>query len=354
MNGSIIQSSYNLINTLLEEFAILQPEFKYDLYYGTNFDSDYAFDNDKFSIVMMTGGIEKIPSHFIEVDGINQLLYAGYFDIVLSIVNPISTRYFDGLEIRAGFDSQISDNLYIQNETNTDMNIVLEEDSKKIDLGTRLLEGLSIFLTKKNKSIDNFKFTTIADYPVIEGQYEVGIYRLLTSVGISTKFSLQNELGKTLTSGEDYRVWFNFLDDSSTFQDDGWEEYYGQLVVSFDNTLSNKQFPVSGIATLQQISNQIIRTIEISSPDLDIGANKTITSLLESGKLEKMTKLKVRVYDGKTTKEMDAIFMNRSHSAEINRFSATSLFLGITSNIVDKLSISDVEDDVEGDLICEE
>ena len=96
--------------------------------------------------------------------------------------------------------------------------------------------------------------------------------------------------------------------------------------MSFDNTLSNKQFPVSGIATLQQISNQIIRTIEISSPDLDIGANKTITSLLESGKLEKMTKLKVRVYDGKTTKEMDAIFMNRSHSAEINRFSATSLF----------------------------
>ena len=211
MNGSIIQSSFNLINTILQEYQVLQPDFKYDLYYGTNFDFDYSFDNDKFSIVMMTGGIEKIPSHFVELEGRQQLLYAGYFDIMLSIVNPISTRYSDELEIISSYDSQITESSYVQTEQNTNINSLPEEEANKIDKGTRLLEGLSIFLTRKNLNIDNFKFTTIADSPIIEGQYEVGIYRLLTAVGITTKFSLQNTLGKSLVSGEDSRLWFKFL-----------------------------------------------------------------------------------------------------------------------------------------------
>lgn len=334
MNGSIIQSSFNLINTILQEYQVLQPDFKYDLYYGTNFDFDYSFDNDKFSIVMMTGGIEKIPSHFVELEGRQQLLYAGYFDIMLSIVNPISTRYSDELEIISSYDSQITESSYVQTEQNTNINSLPEEEANKIDKGTRLLEGLSIFLTRKNLNIDNFKFTTIADSPIIEGQYEVGIYRLLTAVGITTKFSLQNTLGKSLVSGEDSRLWFKFLGSDGEYTND-WEEYYGQLVISFENTLSNKQYPVSGIATLQQLSNQIIRTMEISSPDLDLGANITINGLIDSGNLTEMTKLKIKYYNGKVTKYAQAIFMNKSQSLEINRFGSISLLLGLTSDLKD-------------------
>ena len=87
IQNSIIQTSFEYIDNILQDYQKLQPEFKYHLNYGTNLNQEFVEDTDYFNIVMFTGSVDKIPSYYNEINGVNQLLYAGYFDIALSIIN---------------------------------------------------------------------------------------------------------------------------------------------------------------------------------------------------------------------------------------------------------------------------
>lgn len=329
---SLTQSAFYLVDELLYEYQQIQPSFKYKLYHGSNYDISDNLEKDVFNIVLFMSGVDKIPSHFVEINGEKQILFAGYFDILLSIVNPISTNYTDDLEMIALQDNQISYDLGNQSLENINDNILSEEDISRIELGHRLLEGLALFITQKNKEIDNFKFTTRADMPIIDGQYDIGEYRLTQSLGVSVKFALQNDLGKSLISGEDLKVWFKFLDEEGIYEDD-WYELYNVLDFEIDTIPVSKQFPLSGHLTTQQMLNHLNRGLRVSAPELNIGASKKLKDILYSEDLRKMRKLKIRYYDGVVLREFEGVVVSDYRPLNLDRFASLSFTVGITSEL---------------------
>lgn len=340
-NYSLSQSIYNLIENILNEYSVLQPEFKYKLYFGTNIDSEEIVDNDVFSIVLYLGSVEKLPTYYEEINGVYQLLYAGYIDVALSIINPISLEYTEEARIHILNEINLNDNFSIQDNSNMNNfegeNILSTNDMTKIEVGTRLLEGLSVFMTRKNVNVDNFKFSIRADNPLITGQFDIGRYRLTENLAFMCKFALQNDLGKSLFDGEELKVWLDIpvLENGSLVHKGNWTKLYSVLEMSVDSSAVTKDYPIAGSTTIKSIANQMTRICTISAPELDLGASKDLKELVLNGELDKLQDIKVKYYDGKKYRQFNAVVMIDTRPISIDKFSSLSISLNITTDIIE-------------------
>ena len=335
IQNSIIQTSFEYIDNILQDYQKLQPNFKYHLTYGTNLNQEVIEDVDHFNIVMFTGSVDKIPSYYNEINGSNQLLYAGYFDIALSIINPIPLLYTDGDRIVTVEEPELSEELYNQDINNNYSNWqeLFEENSKKIEYATRLLEGLSLFLTRRNVVVNNFSLTTRADIPIPDGQFEVGFYRLTETLPVSVKFLHLNEIGKKLNSGEDYRVWIKAKSNNNNTEYTDWIEFNNLFDFTIASTAVDKAFGAFNIVTMQSINNQLSRTASVSCPDLDMGACKLLKDLVYSGNLEALENMKIKYSDGKSTYIADCVWNWEERPINIDQFNGFSVVFNIVSNI---------------------
>ena len=329
IKGSLIQSTYDYIDQILKDFKKLQPEFKYDLFFGTNYDVNDIQDKDKFNIILFTGGVDKIPSHYIDYNGVNQMFYAGYLDVSLSIVNPISVSYSDELQVHSTDDKELTEDFNQQEEVNQASVVDLDdEDLTKIQKGTRMLEALSLFLTQRAKIVNDFKITSRADAPIIFGQFDYNVYRLQEQLSLMTKFVLLNDIGKSSISGEEYKIWFNFKENG----EDNWLEYYEMFDYSRDEYLDNNEFPKSNNPNIQAIINHIGRQISITSPDFKIGANKKLHELTESGDIKKIKEIEIKIYDGHDYKKANVKMLGLNHNANRDKFASIRWDFKVVSN----------------------
>lgn len=335
IQNSIIQTSFEYIDNILQDYQKLQPEFKYHLTYGTNLNQDFVEDTDYFNIVMFTGSVDKIPSYYNEVNGVNQLLYAGYFDIALSIINPIPLLYTDGERIVTIEEPELSEQLYDQGIENNYSNWqeLFDENSKKIEYATRLLEGLSLFLTRRNVKINNFDLTTRADIPVPDGQFEVGFYRLTETLPVSVKFVHLNDIGKLIKSGEAYKVWIKAKSNNNNTEYTDWIEFNNLFEFELSNVAVDKGFALFNNTTMQSMNNQITRTATLSCPELEIGACKLLKDLVYSGNLIALENIKVKYFDGHKEYEFDAVWNWDERPANIDQFNGFSVVFTVTSDI---------------------
>lgn len=335
IQNSIIQTSFEYIDNILQDYQKLQPEFKYHLNYGTNLNQEFVEDTDYFNIVMFTGSVDKIPSYYNEIDGVNQLLYAGYFDIALSIINPIPLLYTDGDRIVTIEEPELSDQLYDQGIENNYSNWqeLFDENSKKIEYATRLLEGLSLFLTRRNVIINNFSLTTRADIPIPDGQFEIGFYRLTETLPISVKFVHLNYIGKQIKSGEAYKVWIKTKSNNNNTEYTDWTEFNNIFEFSLSNTAVDKAFALFGTPTMQSINNQISRTASLSCPELEIGACKLLKDLVYSGNLEALENIKLKYFDGRNNYVFDCVWNWEERPANMDQFNGFSVTFNVTSEI---------------------
>lgn len=333
ISSSIIQSTYKFFDICLQDFKKLQPEFNYTFHYGTNLDNELSTEDDIFNIVLYTGSVDKIPSYFQEVNGIEQILYAGYLDVSLSIVNPIPLNYTNDLKIHTEKEkAYTSDFSQIAEENYGVENILSDEDEEKIQFGTRMLEALSLFLTRKSMTVDNFKISVRADMPVVEGQFELGRYRLIESITPICKFALQNDLGKALYSGEDLKIWASFLnDDYSTYGN--YYEFYNVLETSQDTGLISKKYPIFGEQTIKGLINQITRNFSLTLPDFKLGATEQLQNIINNGDLRKFQDVKFKIYDGKNYYEFYANIDADSRPTNIDKYTSRTLSIMITSEL---------------------
>ena len=118
--SSLTQSLYDGVDNLLKEYQQVNPSFKYELRFGSNYD-EYT-DKDVFNIVMQVGTINRLPAHYtnVELDGhsIPYLPFAGTVDVALSILNPVAVHYTDEIPLNQIQDSQIDYNLDNQSPEN--------------------------------------------------------------------------------------------------------------------------------------------------------------------------------------------------------------------------------------------
>lgn len=335
IQNSIIQTSFEYIDNILQDYQKLQPEFKYHLTYGTNLNQEFIEDTDYFNIVMFTGSVDKIPSYYNEINGANQLLYAGYFDIALSIINPIPLLYTDGERIVTIEEPELSDQLYDQGIENNYSNWqeLFDENSKKIEYATRLLEGLSLFLTRRNVTINNFSLTTRADIPIPDGQFEIGFYRLTETLPISVKFVHLNDIGRQIKSGEAYKVWIKTKSNNNNTEYTDWTEFNNLFEFSLSNTAVDKSFALFGTPTMQAINNQISRTASLSCPELEIGACKLLKDLVYSGNLEALENIKLKYFDGNNSYVFDCVWNWEERPANMDQFNGFSVTFNVTSEI---------------------
>lgn len=336
LGSSLLQSVYSFVEQCLIDYKSLQPEFDYVLSFGTNLDNEQVYENDKFNIVLYTGVVDKIPSHFANVNGVNQILFAGYLDITMSIVAPISLQYIDDLKIYSQKDKEYNDEFFRTAEENYgDSNILSPYDENKIQLGTRLLEQLSLFLTRKSMVVNNFKFSIRCDMPVIEGQVELGLYRLVQSLTPMCKFVWLNDLGKSLYSGEETRFFITFQNDSFSGYETTEYEFYNLLEIDEMTNMIKKNYPLYNESTTKALGNHYNRIMEIGSPDFDLGALSKLTEYKHSGNLKKLQDVKCRYYDGKNDWQFYAIIDGDVKSNSMDKFSSRNITITITSDIVE-------------------
>jgi hypothetical protein len=337
IQNSIIQTSFEYIDNILKDYQKLQPEFKYHLNYGTNLNQDFIEDTDHFNIVMFTGSVDKIPSYYNEINGANQLLYAGYFDIALSIINPIPLLYTDGERIVTIEEPELSDQLYDQELTNNYSNWseLFEDNSKKIEYATRLLEGLSLFLTRRNVVINNFSLTTRADVPIPDGQFEVGYYRLTETLPVSVKFVHLNDIGRQIKSGEAYKVWIKTKSNNNNTEYTDWTEFYNIFDFSLSNTAVDKSFALFDNSTMQSINNQLSRSVSISCPEMEIGACRLLKDLVYSGNLDALQDIQLKYYDGIKYYTVMCTWNWDERPASIDQFNGFSAVFNVVSDITE-------------------
>lgn len=333
IGSSIIQSSYNYFCECLKCFAKEQPAFKYSVNYGTNSNEFYAEEDDTFNCVVYNDVPELIPSHWVEVNGNTEILYAGYIRLAVSILNPIPVTYNDDMIIATTETSQYYDSVYSQDEFN-----ISEEDDHRIQYSIRLLEAFARFMRRKGIVVDNFKFTSQCEIPTPDGVFENSFYRLATTLDITLKFAMQNELGKALYDGEELRVWIK----SGTSEADKYHEIYNVLDMNMSNRTTDKTFPLFGESTNKTLSNQMMRSATINCPDLDMGGNRLIKTIIEAGNINKINKCNIVYYDGKKYKTFDCVPTDTSIPTVIDKFNGISLVLAITSDI------TEFEGDVNG------
>jgi hypothetical protein len=327
IGNSIIQSSYNYFCECLECFAKEQPAFKYTVNFGTNSNEDYAEDDDTFNFVVYNDVPELIPSHWVEINGETEILYAGYISLAVSVLNPMPISYNDSFTIATTEGAENYDSVYNQEE----FNYISDEDDNKIQYSMRLLEAFARFMRRKGINVDNFKFTSHCEIPTPDGVFDSGFYRLTSVLDITIKFAMQNILGKALYDGEELRVWIK----SGSSEANKYHEIYNVLDMEFSNRTVDKTFPLFGQATTKTISNQMMRSCTINCPDFDFGGNKVIKDLLERGDLDKINTCQMVIYDGKKYKTFTCVPTNTSIPVAMDKFNGITLIIAITSDIVD-------------------
>jgi hypothetical protein len=332
---SVIQSAFEYVDNILQDYQKLQPEFKYTLNFATNLNQDFIEDNDTFNIVMFTGSVDKVPTYYVELNGVTQLLYAGYFEIALSIVNPIPLLYLDGEKIVTLKQPELSDKLYDQDILNNYSNyeIELEKNNLKIEYATRLLEGLSLFFTRKGVKVNGFNFTTRADVPIPDGQFEVGFYRLTETLPITVKFNHINEIGKAIRNGEDYRLWMRTKSNNNNTEYTDWFEFYSLFECYVDNSAVDKSFSLFNEATMKNINNQISRTLSISCLELTIGAVEQLKQLAFAGNLDALQDIEFKLFDGDSFYTFTGVWNYDERPANVDQFNGFTTVFNITSDI---------------------
>jgi hypothetical protein len=331
IGNSIVQSSYNYFCECLECFAKEQPAFKYNVNFGTNSNEDYTEDDDVFNFVVYNDIPELIPSHWVEINGNTEILYAGFINLAVSVLNPIALNYNDSFIIETTEEEQYFDSSYSQSEYNT----ISEEDDNKIQYGIRLLEAFARFMRRKGIHVDNFKFTSQCEIPTPDGQFDAGFYRLTTVLDISIKFAMQNDLGKALYDGEDTRVWIKI----GTSEANKYEEIYNVLEFNPEYSTINKSFPLYGEATMKTINNQLNRFCTISFPDFDIGGSKKLREIMEAGS-EDINNVSIKYYNGKTYRTFTCVPTNITSPCIMDKFNGMTVVLAITSDIVEEVEFN--------------
>ena len=322
--NSIIQSSYNYFCECLECYRKEQPAFLYTVNYGTNSNGDYAEDTNKYNFVVYNDVPELIPSHWVEINGETEILYAGYINLAVSFVNPMPMSYNDDFIIETIEQEQFIDSTYNQN----DFNELSDDDNDKIEYGVRLLEGFARFMRRKGIIVDNFKFTSNCDVPSPDGMFENGFYRLTGVLDIQLKFAMQNTLGKALFNGEDTRVWIKVGNDK-------YEEIYNVLDLNIKHTTVDKTFPIFNNSTTTTISNQLSRVAILDCPEFDFGGNKIIREILNSGTLDQINNITWVYFDGKKYNTFTGVPTGISAPLTMDKFNGTTVTIAIKSDITE-------------------
>lgn len=327
IGNSIIQSSYNYFCECLECFAKEQPAFKYTVNFGTNSNEDYTEDEDVFNFVVYNDIPELIPSHWMEINGNTEILYAGYINLAVSVLNPMPVEYNNDFVIGTTVSPEYTSSVYSQEE----FNAIREEDDNKIQYGIRLLEAFARFMRRKGIPVDNFKFTSQCEIPTPDGVFDSGFYRLTAVLDITLKFAMQNVLGKALFDGEELRVWIKYGDSEAN----KYKEIYNILDMTISNRTIDKTYPLFGEATTTTVINQMMRSVTINCPDLNIGGNKLIKDMLYEGELNNINECRIVYYDGKNYKTFNCTPTNTSIPIVIDKFNGIALTFAVNSDIVD-------------------
>lgn len=323
-NNSIIQTAYTYICDCLESFKKIQTDFEYTVNYGTNSNDDMSEDMNKFNFVVYTGIPDLIPSHWMEINGESQILYAGTMDLAISVVNPIPMNYNNDFTLTRIEQEEYVDSTYSQE----DYNELSDEDNEKIDFGIRMLEALSRYLRRKGVVYNGFKLTSECAVPSPDGLFENGFYRLETVLDITLKFAMLNDLGSSLTSGEDTRLWVKVKNEK-------YEEIYNVLDATKKLNGVDKSYPLYDNSTLRTAINQLNRVLSIDFPQLDFGGNKKIINVLDSGDLDSINNMSIVMYDGKSYKTFNVVPVSIETPYMMDKFNGVSVVFNVTSDIVD-------------------
>lgn len=285
--SSLTQATYDMVNNLLKEYQELNPLFKYKLYYGTNYDE--LAEEDEFGIFMDIGPIQRIPSHYVNIKNVDSLLFAGTTTLSFNIINPVSTRYTNNVDLTLIEDKEFTNDFLDQDSSNFGSGLEEEVFDEltlgKIQESIRLLEGLSLYMYRKGIIQNNFEFTLIPDIPVIAGQYEQGLFRLVEEISCDLKF--QDKTTFNVISGENCLLYFKL--------NNKWEQFYSIIDFSFGFGAVDTTYPKSPFAVTQNIINQGELSLEFSAPAItNIGANKILRDYILSCDLSKIQNLQIK------------------------------------------------------------
>lgn len=322
VGNSIIQSSYNYFCECLEDFQKLQPDFKYTVNFGTNSMDEFAEDNDTFNFVVYNGIPDLIPSHWVEIDGEPEIIYAGYMDLAVSFVNPLPAKYNNDFVLEHIEEEQYIDSTYNQ----VDYNEVSDETNEKIEFGMRMLEAFSRFMRRKGIKVDNFNMSSMCSVPAIDGFFENGFYRFVGTLDIQIKFNSLNKLSQGLVSGEETRVWIKVGNEP-------YKEIYN--VFDFEPAFAtvDKTYPLFNRATTITTSNQINRSTSINFPELDFGGNKAVKDLMESGNIDNINNCNMIYYDGKRYRKIGIVPTNITNPYQMDKFNGLTMVFAIKTDV---------------------
>ena len=316
---SLSESLYDCVNALLKEYQELNPSFKYNLSFATNYDTDVP--EDVFDIVMQIGSIDRVPAHYINLGEREEMIFAGITDIALSVLNPVSLKYTNNLPLTQLQNKTLSNDFTNQSSTNVgqseDYPELDEETLDKIEDSARLLEGLSTFMYRKSVIVNDYEFTIMTDLPQMSGEFEYGVYRLTEEIFAGVKFQKINDF--KITSGENIKLMFNFGTDDNP----DWQEFYALNDFLFSYGMTDVKYPVSPKALVQNANNQMQLQLTISAPAItSIGANKKLIELMESGLLQKTNFLNMKYSEdnGKTWKKTRVNINSLDYPRNINAF----------------------------------
>lgn len=329
--SSLSQSIYSTVDKILKEYQALNPRFKYDLRYASNY-NEYT-DTDTFNIIMQVGTINRLPAHYtdVELDGqtIPCLPFAGTVDVALSIINPVAVKYTNDVPFTTVQETQIDYNLDNQENTNFgenyDLGLLDEMSENKVQDTVRLLEGLSLFLYRKGVKTNNFELTLLPDLPLISGELEVGEFRLVEDLFIACKF--QDTSYFDIDSGENTQCYFKL--------DGNWEKLYQIVDFSFTYGAVDTDFPVSPKVLTQNIQNQLLIEGSISTPAINnLGANKKIVELFDLGEIEKLQNVEMKfTRNGKDWKKTKVNIKVLDKPANIDTFGSMVISLRVIDPI---------------------
>lgn len=318
--SSLQQSICDCVETMLEEYKTIEPSFKYVLSYGSNFDTDCEMDT--FNINLAIGSIDRIPCHYTKLRNMETILFAGNVDVSLSVLCPVPLTYKNDVEISTNNKQLITDDLMNQSDSNIgyyDEEEELDEISVgKIENTVRLMEGLSMFMYRKNMISNDFSLTFLTDMPLLTGVYENREYRFMQDLFISCKFK---QLGAfNITSGEDVELYFGF---KNNFGEIEWDKFECLTDFSFSFGAVPLNYPLASKSLVQTAINQQDLTLTISCPAItNIGANKKLLECVEKAKIEEYQYLPIRYSEdgGKTFKQTTCSMLSLDYPRNINAF----------------------------------
>lgn len=319
--SSLQQSICDCVENLLNEYQSIEPDFKYVLSYGSNFDTDCEMDT--FNINLAIGSIDRVPTHYTKFRSMDTILFAGNVDVGLSVLCPVALTYKDDVALSTNKEQELTDNFMNQSDTNIGYYDEQEEIDEisvgKIENTVRLMEGLSMFMYRKNMEVNDFSLTFITDMPLLTGVYENREYRFMEDLFISCKFK---QLGVfNLTSGEDIELYFGFKKENGN--ELTWEKFEALTDFSFSYGGVPLNYPVSPKPFVQTAVNQTDLSLAISCPAItNVGANKRLLDAIEMGKIEDFQSLPLKYSEdcGKTWKQTICSVMSLDYPRNINAF----------------------------------